>query len=88
MGDIKITGKDIDIICRNNETKYMFLGSLISSDNILTTEDAEKSLEFINQIETALETSSIKDTDKNEIRNYLKKGKDILNADIERFNKN
>ena len=86
--EIKITGTDIDIICRNSETKYMFLASLISSDNILTIKDAEKSLSFISQIEKALDTASISDAEKDEIKKYLEKGKSILNADIERFKEN
>jgi len=86
--EIKITGTDIDIICRNKEIKYMLLVSLISSDNILTIEDAEKSLSFISQIEKALDTASISDAEKDEIKKYLEKGKSILNADIERFKEN
>lgn len=86
--EIKITGTDIDIICRNKEIKYMLLVSLISSDNILTIEDAEKSLSFISQIEKALDTASISDAEKDEIKKYLEKGKSILSADIERFKEN
>jgi hypothetical protein len=66
----------------------MFLASLISSDNILTIKDAEKSLSFISQIEKALDTASINNVEKDEIKKYIEKGKNILSADIERFKEN
>ena len=81
----KITGKDIDKICESKELKYLFLASFISSDNTTTKEEAERNLEFISSFENALGDSTISNDEKDEIRNYLKKGKEILNADIERF---
>jgi hypothetical protein len=82
-----MTGTDIDIICRN-KMEYLFLVSLISSDNIRDAKDAERSLAYIDEVEEALKTASIGESKKMEFREYIKKGRDILNADIERFNKN
>ena len=82
-----MTGTDIDIICRN-KMEYLFLVSLISSDNIRDAKDAERSLAYIDEVEEALETASIGESKKMEFREYIKKGREILNADIERFNKN
>jgi hypothetical protein len=82
-----MTGTDIDIICRN-KMEYLFLASLISSDNIRDAKDAERSLAYIDEVEEALEKASIGESKKMEFREYIKKGRDILNADIERFNKN
>lgn len=84
---MEINGTDIEIICRN-KMEYMFLASLISSDNIRSVDDAEKSLDFISDIEKAVEDSKIPNTKKDEFRNYIKKGKDILKADIKRFKEN
>ena len=81
----KITGKDIDKICETKELKYLFLAALISSDNATTKEEAERNLEFISSFENALDDSTVSNDEKEEIRNFLKKGKEILNADIERF---
>ena len=81
----KITGQDIDKICENKELKYLFLTALISSDNTTTKEEAERNLEFISSFENALNDSTVSNDEKEEIRNFLKKGKEILNADIERF---
>ena len=83
---MKLTGKDIDIICQHN-FEYQFMVSLISSDNINSIKDAEKSLDFINEVENALKTASISESKKMEFRKYIKQGREILNADIERFKK-
>ena len=82
-----MTGTDIDLICRN-KLEYMFLASLISSDNIRDTKDAERSLKTIDEVEEALEKASIGESKKMEFREYIKKGREILHADIERFNEN
>jgi len=83
---MKLTGKDIDIICQYN-FEYQFMVSLISSDNINSIEDAKKSLDFINEVENALKTASISESKKMEFMKYIKQGKEILNADIENFEK-
>ena len=82
-----MTGTDIDIICRN-KVEYLFLVSLISSDNIRSVKDAERSLAYIDEVEEALEKASIGESKKMEFREYIKKGREILGADIERFNEN
>ena len=82
-----MTGTDIDLICRN-KIEYMFLVSLISSDNIREKKDAERSLKTIDEVEEALGKASISESKKMEFREYIKKGREILNADIERFNEN
>jgi hypothetical protein len=81
-----MTGTDIDLICRN-KIEYIFLVSLISSDNIRSVKDAERSLAYIDEVEEALKTASIAESKKMEFREYIKKGREILHADIERFNK-
>lgn len=86
MAKNKLDGKFIDAICES-KLEYLFLASLISSDNILTTNDAKKSLKYIDSVEKALEDATISDEKKEEFRNYIEKGRNILNKDIERFNK-
>lgn len=86
MAKNKLDGKFIDAICES-KLEYLFLASLISSDNILTTEDANKSLKYIDKVEKALGDATITDEKKEEFRNYIEKGRDILKKDIERFNK-
>ena len=83
---MRLTGKDIDIICHNN-FEHQFMVSLISSDNVNSIKDAEKSLDFINEVENALKTASISESKKMEFSEYINKGKEILNAEIERFKK-
>ena len=86
MAKNKLDGKFIDAICES-KLEYLFLASLISSDNILTAKDAKKSLKYIDSVEKALEDATISDEKKEEFRNYIEKGRNILNKDIERFNK-
>ena len=86
MAKNKLDGKFIDAICES-KLEYLFLASLISSDNILTTNDAKKSLKYIDSVEKALEDATISDEKKEEFRDYIEKGRNILNKDIERFNK-
>ena len=83
----KIKGSDIDLICRN-KVEYMFMASLISSDNIRTLEDAEKSLEFLDDVEKAVKESPISKEKKAEFEKYIVKSRSILNGDIERFKEN
>ena len=83
---MKLTGKDIDILCQYN-FEHQFMVSLISSDNINSIKDAEKSLDFMNEVENALKTASISELKKMEFIKFINKGKEILNADIERFKK-
>ena len=82
----KIDGKFIDTICKN-KAEYLFLVALISSDNIVSKEDAEKSLEVIDEVEEALKTATISDKKKQEFETYIEKGRSILKDDIEYFNK-
>ena len=76
--------KIIEEICKKG-LEYAMLGSLISSDNILTEVDAYGALEAIHEVETALYDANIDEDKKREIRKFLNKGKDILVADIQRF---
>lgn len=61
----------------------MLLGSLISSDNILTIKDAKNKLKKLKEIEKALKSADITEEKQNEIKEYVEKGKEILNKNIE-----
>lgn len=63
--------------------EYMLLGSLISSDNILTIKDAKNKLKKLKEIEKALKSADITEEKQNEIKEYVEKGKEILNKNIE-----
>ena len=76
--------KIIEEICKNG-LEYAMLGSLISSDNILTEDDAHKALEAISDVDNALYDADIDENKKIEIRRFLNKGRGILFADMQRF---
>jgi len=88
-------GKFIDKLCNDSleylylvdSLEYLYLVSLISSDNILTKEDAEKSLKIINETFNAIDESTVSEDKKQEMRDYLNKGIDIIKQDIEYFEK-
>ena len=84
---MKITKEIIETICES-KMEYIFLASLISSDNILTIEDAEKSLQEIDDAENAVKESNLSDEKKDEFRDFFRKGREILKSDIEIFEKN
>ena len=67
--------------------EYFYIVSLISSDNILTMEDAERGLKKIENGEKAVEGANISDEKKQEFYKYFKKCKKILKQDINRFKK-
>lgn len=83
---MEISSKIIEEICEGG-TEYLFLVSLISSDNILTVEDAENGLKYIEESEKAVKGADIPNEKKEEFYTFLKKGKVILLGDIERFKK-
>lgn len=78
--------EDIEKICELN-LEYLYLGALISSDNILTIQDAEEGLKKIEDAEKAVDESSLSAKKKIELKGYFEKAKNILNGDIERFKK-
>ena len=79
-----IEPKLVEEICES-EMLYLVLVSMISSDNILTKEDAEKSLVEADEFEEATKKADIPDDKREFIMEHLKKAREILNADIERF---
>lgn len=83
---MKISKEIIETICES-KMEYIFLASLISSDNILTIEDAEKSLQEIDDAENAVKESNLSDEKKDEFRDFFRKGREILKSDIEIFEK-
>lgn len=71
-------------LCQNG-LEYMFLGSLISSDNIITKKDATDMLNHVLDFEQALNESDLDKTKKDELANYILKAKEILNNDISKL---
>lgn len=81
---MKITDEIISKVL-NSENKYLFLASLISSDNILNKEDAIESLEIVNYIINNIDNFDLTSEIKSEIIKYMNKAKKILDKDIKRF---
>jgi hypothetical protein len=80
----KISKKGIEMLCEA-KMEYLYLVSLISSDNILTIEDAEKNLGYIDEGEEAVKEANIPEEKKEEFYKYFASGRNILKQDIERF---
>ena len=74
---MKITDEIISKVL-NSENRYLFLVSLISSDNILNKEDAIESLEIVNYINDNIDNFDLTDEIKSEVIKYINKAKDIL----------
>ena len=79
-----MTSKIIEEICTNG-LEYLYLASLITSDNILSIEDAEKALEEVEKGENAVKESNLTNEKKEEFYTFFNKARNILNGDIEHF---
>ncbi len=69
----------------NNGMLYFVIGSLISSDSILSKEDAEKALTTLSSIEKDIKMSSLDNEIKTDYLEKLQKCYEVLNSDIERL---
>jgi hypothetical protein len=83
---MKITDEIISKVL-NSENKYLFLTSLISSDNILNKEDAIESLEIVKYINDNIDNLDLTSEIKSGVIRYMNKAKKILDKDIKRFDK-
>lgn len=83
---MEISSKIIEEICEGG-MEYLFLVSLISSDNILTVEDAENGLKYIEESEKAVKNANIPNKKKEEFNTFFGKARNILKGDIKRFKK-
>ena len=83
---MEISSKIIEEICEGG-MEYLFLASLISSDNILTVEDAENGLKNIEKSEKAVKDANIPNKKKEEFNTFFEKARNILKGDIKRFKK-
>ena len=81
---MEMTSKIIEEICTNG-LEYLYLASLITSDNILSIEDAEKALEEVEKGENAVKESNLTNEKKEEFYTFFNKARNILNGDIEHF---
>lgn len=72
-------------ILKDEQIRYLLLVSLISSDNVLTIEDAEAHLARIDEVEAAVNAGDLSEKLEKEVRKYIKDGRKILKQDIERF---
>ena len=84
---MNISPEALEAICRNG-LEYMLMVSIISSDNIVTIEDAEEAIDTINSLEKAVEASALDSEKKEWFNEKIKQGREILDGDIERFKKN
>ena len=82
-----MTGKDIEKICESG-LEYLFLASLVSSDNNMTIDECKENLGNYDSLEAAVKEANIPEEKRKEFYEYIEKGRKILNQDIERFKEN
>ena len=89
VNDMKynITSDFIEELAKDETTYALFFVSLISSDNILTKEDAEVSLGILEEIDKVIDDANISDEMKEKFKKYTKDGISICKEDIKRFKK-
>jgi len=66
---------------------FMLLGAVISADNVLTKEDAQENLKFLDLFEKSMKASSRSQEDKDKFLEFIKQGREILKQDIKCFEK-
>ena len=82
-----MTKETIEKICESG-LEYLFLGSLISSDNNMSKEEIERNLKRFDELEKTVNESDIPEEKKEEFNRYIKKGRTILNDDLKILEQN
>ena len=72
---------NISVILNNEGLRYLYLVSLISSDNIIDVASCDRSLQAINFIMEHIDLFGVDDKVKKEVAKYLKKGLRIIRRD-------
>lgn len=76
---------NINVILNNDNLRYLYMVSLISSDNIIDIASCDKSLESINFMLNNIDLFVIDDKVRKEVVKYLKKGLRIIKRDRKTF---
>lgn len=76
---------NINVILNNDNLRYLYMVSLISSDNIIDIASCDKSLESINFILNNIDLFDIDEKIRKEVVKYLKKGLRIIKRDRKTF---
>lgn len=76
---------NINVILNNDNLRYLYMVSLISSDNIIDIASCDKSLESINFILNNIDLFDIDEKIRKEVIKYLKKGLRIIKRDRKTF---
>lgn len=82
-----ITKELIEELAKDEMVYSLFFVSLISSDTILTIEDAEISMEILEETDKAIDEADITDELKKKFKNFVKDGIKICKKDIKRLKK-
>lgn len=72
-------------IFNDDSIRYLFLGSLISSDTIVDMESSDKSLNDLLFIKTNIDLFDINDDIRQEVLKHVDNGIDIINNDKKQF---
>ena len=75
----------IEKILTNVQLRYLYLASLISSDNIYDFETAEKAMEKITFLKRNLHYLNLDDDVLKEVKRYINKGIRIINKEIKDY---
>lgn len=66
---------------------YLMLGSLISSDTLLSVKDCETSLTELERLNEALKEANIEEDKRKEYQGFIDKGFKIVKRDLKKFKK-
>ena len=83
--EYNITSNFIEELAKNETVYSLFFVSLISSDNILTKEDAEASLGVLEKIDSVIDDADISVEMKEKFKEFTRNGIEICKEDIKRL---
>jgi len=73
---------------KENGLIWLYLGSLISSDNLLCPDDCDRTISLLNDTINAIPETDFTDEDKEKILEYCRNGIEICESDKKEFFKN
>lgn len=85
LTDMLMRLEHIENILSNDQIRYLYLASLISSDKIYNFETANDSLQELMFLKNNIDYLNLDDNIFKEVKDYIDKGINIVNNDLKEF---
>lgn len=85
LTDMLMRLEHIEDVLTNDQIRYLYLASLISSDKIYNFETANDSLQELMFLKNNIDYLNLDDNILKEVKQYIEKGINIVNNDLKEF---